>query len=125
MLLPFSDSGNLTKHKSTHTGDRPHACDHEGCGKRFSFSGTLTKHKRTHTGEKPYACDHEGCGKCFSDSGILQRHMRIHFNGQNSRKRPRQADGWYENKEVMQLAREMEEGPMRVLALAAAILRVS
>jgi hypothetical protein len=51
--------------------------------------------------------------------------MRIHFNGQNNRKRPRQADGWYENKEVMQPAWEMEEGPMRVLALAAAILRVS
>ena len=51
--------------------------------------------------------------------------MRIHFNGQNSRKRPRKAGGWYENKEAVQLAWEMEEGPMRVLALAAAVLRVS
>jgi hypothetical protein len=28
-------------------------CDYEGCDKYFTESGSLTKHKRTHTRDKP------------------------------------------------------------------------
>ena len=58
---------------------KPYACDHEGCGKRFAEASKLTAHKHTHTGEQPYTCDHEGCGKRFSESGNLARHKRTHM----------------------------------------------
>ena len=54
-------------------------CDFEGCDSAFSNSGNLTKHKRTHTGEKPYKCDFEGCDSAFVDSGDEKTHAKTHW----------------------------------------------
>lgn len=59
----------LTEAERIHSGIRPHACDHPGCGKQFIQRSALTVHARVHTGEKPHMC--ERCGKVCGRTVIL------------------------------------------------------
>ncbi|XP_043226482.1 histone-lysine N-methyltransferase PRDM9-like [Amphibalanus amphitrite] len=69
-----NDMRVLSRHRLTHTGERPHRCDE--CGRTFTVLISLTRHRRTHTGQRPYVCD--VCGKAFTDDSNLTRHRRIH-----------------------------------------------
>ncbi|KAI8333709.1 hypothetical protein BC941DRAFT_401341 [Chlamydoabsidia padenii] len=48
------------------------------CQKRFNRPSALQTHSYTHTGEKPYACDFQGCGRRFSVVSNLRRHSKVH-----------------------------------------------
>ena len=73
----FRESGNLVTHKRCHTSEKPFQCD--VCDKGFTQSGNLVTHKRSHTGKKPFKCD--VCDKGFSQSGNLVKHKRTHTKG--------------------------------------------
>ncbi|KAG0761237.1 hypothetical protein G6F57_007989 [Rhizopus arrhizus] len=48
------------------------------CTKPFTRPSALQTHIYTHTGERPHACDMPGCGRRFTVISNLRRHLRVH-----------------------------------------------
>lgn len=75
----FTRSDELTRHQRIHTGQKPFQCP--TCERSFSRSDHLTTHLRTHTGERPFACDQ--CDRRFARSDERARHARGHEKQRN------------------------------------------
>lgn len=67
---------NQFNSKSSPNAQKKHKC--KICDKRFTRPSSLQTHMYSHTGEKPFACDHEGCGRNFSVVSNLRRHKKVH-----------------------------------------------
>ncbi|GMS98245.1 hypothetical protein PENTCL1PPCAC_20420, partial [Pristionchus entomophagus] len=65
----------LEIHLCTHTGERPHQCQH--CAEGFMSSAFLSKHLRELHGVQPYEC--EMCIERFDRFSQLTHHKRTHF----------------------------------------------
>ncbi|CAJ0633461.1 7927_t:CDS:10 [Entrophospora sp. SA101] len=78
-LRPFTKRHKMCNHLRTHTGERPYACNVNGCGKKFSRPDSLTTHKKTHSNHRPYVCQHKGCSKAYYHSRSLQLLNKIDF----------------------------------------------
>ena len=72
----FSQRSNRSKHRRTHTGEKPFKCDRGDCTKAFSQKKDLINHVRSHTGDKPYRCGEVNCNAAFGTTGHLARHKR-------------------------------------------------
>jgi len=62
--------------KVSSSAQKKHKC--KVCDKRFTRPSSLQTHMYSHTGEKPFACEVEGCGRQFSVVSNLRRHRKVH-----------------------------------------------
>jgi len=72
---PQSMMGQFNSKISSST-QKKHKC--KICDKRFTRPSSLQTHMYSHTGEKPYACEVDGCGRHFSVVSNLRRHRKVH-----------------------------------------------
>jgi len=72
----FSTKFSLRRHQVTHNPNKEFIC--LVCFKQFALAQYLKEHTYTHTGQRPYACTHPGCGKTFRQAGKLSLHKKIH-----------------------------------------------
>lgn len=77
-LLPPAPQSMMGQFSSKMSGNtqKKHKC--KVCDKRFTRPSSLQTHMYSHTGEKPFACDVEGCGRHFSVVSNLRRHKKVH-----------------------------------------------
>lgn len=65
--------GALEVHKqNVHSNIKPYVCPI--CEKRFKDSSNFSKHKATHSNEKPWCCLTRGCHESFARRDQLIRH---------------------------------------------------
>jgi uncharacterized Zn-finger protein len=72
---PSSMMGQFSSKMSSNT-QKKHKC--KVCDKRFTRPSSLQTHMYSHTGEKPFACNIDGCGRHFSVVSNLRRHRKVH-----------------------------------------------
>lgn len=56
---------------------KKHECPYDNCNASYDKSGALKIHVRKHNGERPFACNVDGCNKTFTSTNHLKRHKKL------------------------------------------------
>lgn len=88
-ILDELDIDEVTKQPVTHT------CSYKNCNRSFSRKSDLLRHMRIHTGDRPHTCDHPGCGKTFIQVRLIPlklfylcTHIQLAFSSSGPFPRP-------------------------------------
>ncbi|KAI9205954.1 uncharacterized protein BJ171DRAFT_55520 [Polychytrium aggregatum] len=78
----FKNAAKLERHHRSHTGERPYACQHPGCDKRYGRSEHLAVHALSHLDNqeerRPFKCTYQDCTRSFPTNCHLKRHYQTH-----------------------------------------------
>ena len=73
----FNKKEHLRRHQlSKHSDDKPFACSHTGCDRRFKRKDKLAEHEKMHSNDKPFMCDI--CGRGYRYKEGLRYHKKTH-----------------------------------------------
>ncbi|XP_074666539.1 uncharacterized protein LOC141917331 [Strix aluco] len=104
----FAQRWTLVCHQKTHTGRKQFRC--KSCGNYFSFRSDLIKHQRTHTGERPYTCSH--CEMTFWRNAHLRRHqLAVHNGAGTDKQKEEQCQPREEQRGMLQGPEEEPQSP--------------
>ncbi|CAG9319929.1 unnamed protein product [Blepharisma stoltei] len=78
----YSTKFNLGRHINVFHKNNRFPCSI--CGERLSSAQNLKDHSYCHTGQKPYACKHSGCTKRYRQASQLSVHKKKHRNNNTS-----------------------------------------
>jgi len=88
----FTSQAGLIQHiKTVHHDEKPHQCEHQGCGARFVNKVNRLAHYRSKHGLEKLKCQEGNCDKEFTcQTGLIQHIKQVH--NKEERKKPHQCE---------------------------------
>ncbi|KAG1840732.1 hypothetical protein DFJ58DRAFT_732778 [Suillus subalutaceus] len=74
MTRPVASQAMLDANQRRRRHEATHMC--EECGQTFTAVFSLKRHRQSHTGVKPFACNVPGCNQAFFNQSDCRRHER-------------------------------------------------
>ncbi|KAK0389150.1 hypothetical protein NLU13_2725 [Sarocladium strictum] len=109
----YIEDKHLKQHiKGTHTLERKHVCQRDGCGKTFATGTRLKRHQAVHDGADRFRC--QDCGQSFRKRDTLNVHIRKeHLHVRAFQCSEPGCDAGFDTKASLRRHRDKEHGELR------------
>ncbi|KAL2213271.1 putative C2H2 transcription factor [Sarocladium strictum] len=109
----YIEDKHLKQHiKGSHTLERKHVCQRDGCGKTFATGTRLKRHQAVHDGADRFRC--QDCGQSFRKRDTLNVHVRKeHLNVRPFQCSEQGCDAGFDTKASLRRHRDKEHGEAR------------